>query len=90
MRDYLETLSDKLILSNMLCDLASIVLKNNYFENGQLEHHQKRGFDVGTKFAPLYSNSFMTGLENIIFQDSEFNTEICIKDLLHTQAGCKV
>ena len=30
---YLETRSDKLILSNNMCDLASIIL-NNYFENG--------------------------------------------------------
>ena len=34
MREYSETRSDKLILSNSPCDLASIVLKNNYFENG--------------------------------------------------------
>ena len=37
MREYLETRSDKWILSNKLCDLASI----NYFQNEQLEHHQK-------------------------------------------------
>ena len=29
MREYLETRSDKSILSNSLCDLAAIVLKNN-------------------------------------------------------------
>ena len=34
MPEYSETRSDKLILSNSPCDLASIVLKNNYFENG--------------------------------------------------------
>ena len=34
MRDYLETRSDKSILSNKLCDLESIILKNNQFENG--------------------------------------------------------
>ena len=33
MREYLETRSDKSILSNNMCDLANI-LKNNYFENG--------------------------------------------------------
>ena len=34
MREYLETRSDKSILSNSLCDLAIIILKNNYFDNG--------------------------------------------------------
>ena len=34
MCEGLETCSDKSILSNKLCDLASIILKNNYFENG--------------------------------------------------------
>ena len=59
MRGYLETRSDKSILSNSLCDLASIILK----KNRQLKYHQKRGFAIGTKFAPPYSNLFMTGLE---------------------------
>ena len=62
MREYLETRSDKSILSNNMCDLANI-LKNNYFENGQLKYHQKRGFAIGTKFSSPYSNLFMTGLE---------------------------
>ena len=57
MREYLETRSDKSILSNSLCDLASIILK----KNRQLKYHQKRGFVIGTKFAPPYSNLFMTG-----------------------------
>ena len=34
MHEYLETHSDKFILSNSLCVLASVILKNNYFENG--------------------------------------------------------
>ena len=34
MRKYLETSSDKSILSNSMCDLAKIILKNNYFGNG--------------------------------------------------------
>ena len=35
-REYLETRSDKSISSNSLCDLASFILKNNYFENEEL------------------------------------------------------
>ena len=34
MRKYLETSSDKSILSNSMSDLAKIILKNNYFGNG--------------------------------------------------------
>ena len=64
MREYLETRFDKLlILSSNMCDFASIILKNNCFENGHLKYHQKRGFAIWTKFAPPYSNLFMTGLE---------------------------
>ena len=60
MREYLETRSDKSILSNSWCNLAKIILKNNYFENGEFKYHQKRGFAIGTKFDPPYSNLFMT------------------------------
>ena len=44
MREYLEICSDKSVFSNSLSNLASIILKNNYFENGSLKYHQKRGF----------------------------------------------
>ena len=71
MREYLEIRSDKSILSNSLCDFATIILKNEYFENGELKYHQKRDFFVGSKFASLYSNLFMAELGKIIFQNSE-------------------
>ena len=70
--EYLETHFDKSISSNSLCDLASFILKNNYFENEELKDHQKRGFAIGTKFTPPYSNLFMEGLENTIFQNNGF------------------
>ena len=38
-REYLETCSDKSISSNTLYDLASFILKNNYFENEELKYH---------------------------------------------------
>ena len=41
-RECLETRSDKPISSNSLCDLASFILKNNYFENEELKYHQKK------------------------------------------------
>ena len=81
MREYLETRSDKSILNNSLCDLASIILKNNYFDNGDLKYHQKRGFAIGTKFAPPYSNLLMAGLEKRIFQYNEFETFMWLRYL---------
>ena len=59
MREYLETRSDKSILSNSLCDLASIISTKNSWS----KYHQKRGFAIRTKSAPLYSLLFMTELE---------------------------
>ena len=35
-REYLEARSNKSVSSNSLCDLASFILKNNYFENEEL------------------------------------------------------
>ena len=72
---------DKSILSNSLCNFASIILKNNYFESGELKYHQKRGFAIGTRFAPPYSNLFMTGLEKRIFQNSEFKLFLWLRYL---------
>ena len=79
MAEYIETRSDKLIFSNSLCNLASIILKNNYFENGSFKYHQKRGFTIGTKFPSPYSNLFVTGLEKKIFQKSEFKTFLWLR-----------
>ena len=79
MRGNLETRSDKSIFSNILCDIASIILKNNYFEIGQLKYHQKRGFAIGTKFASPYCNLFITWLEKRIFQNNEFKPFLCYK-----------
>ena len=69
MRGYLETRSNLSILNNSMYDLANITLKN-YFENGLLKYHQKKGFAIRTKFVPAYSDLFMTGLEKRIFQNS--------------------
>ena len=33
MGEYLESCSDKSISTNSLCDLASLILENNYSEN---------------------------------------------------------
>ena len=81
MRENLETCSNKSIFSNSLSDLAGIILKNNYLENGQLKYHPKRGFAIGTKFASPYSNLLITGLEKMIFQNSELKPSLWLRYL---------
>ena len=73
MAEYLETRDDKTISTKSLCDLASIVLKENYFELSSKIYHQKLGTAIGTKFAPPYANLFMAGLEKRIFENSGYH-----------------
>ena len=48
---FLETMGNKLILSNTLMELAEVVLKNNIFEFDEKTFKQKHGTAIGTKFA---------------------------------------
>ena len=73
MAEYLETRDNKTISTKSLCDLASIVLKENYFELSGKIYHQKLGTAIGTKFAPPYANLFMAGLEKRIFENSGYH-----------------
>ena len=73
MAEYLETREDETVSTETLCDLASIVLKENYFELSSKIYHQKLGTAIGTKFAPPYANLFMAGLEKRIFQNSGYH-----------------
>ena len=70
MRGYLETCSNLSILSNSMCDLSHIILKDYYFKDWLFKYHQKKGFAIRTKFVSPYSNLFMTGLEKRVFQNS--------------------
>ena len=73
MAEYLETRDDKTVSTKSLCDLASIVLKENYFELSSKIYHHKLGTAVGTKSAPPYANLFMSGLEKRIFENSGYH-----------------
>ena len=50
-------------------------------KSGELKYHQKRGFAIGTKFVPPYSNLFITGLEKKVFQNSEFKHFLWLRHL---------
>ena len=73
MAEYLETKEDKTVSTKSLCDLASIVLKENYFEVSSKIYHQKLGTAIGIIFAPPYDNFFMAGLENRICENSGYH-----------------
>ena len=78
---YLETREDKTVSSKSLCDLASIVLKENYSELSSKIYHQKLGTAIGTKFAPPYANLFMAGLEKHIFENSGYHPYLWLRFL---------
>ena len=81
MAEYLETREDKTVSTKSLCDLASIVLKENYFELSSKIYHQKLGTAIGTKFAPPYVNLFMAGLEKHIFENSGYHPYVWLRFL---------
>ena len=63
---------EKYISSDMLCNLAEVVLKSNIFKFGEKTLKQKRGSAIGTKFAPPYSILFIAELEDEILRKAEF------------------
>ena len=58
LRKQLDNRMKKYISSDMLCNLAEVVLKNNIFKYSKKVLEQKRGTAIGTKFAPPYSILF--------------------------------
>ena len=72
MKEFLNQREVKDISTKSLCDLATIILKNNFFEINEEVYHQLLGTAIGTKFAPTYANLFMAGLEKKIFENTNF------------------
>ena len=66
LRRFLELRDNKQISSNILKQLAEIVLKNNIFEFDEKDFKQVRATGLGTKFAPSYAILFMADLEEKI------------------------
>ena len=73
MAEYFKTRDNKTVSTKNLCDLASIVLKENYFDLSSKIYHQKLGTAIGTKFVLSYTNLFMAGLEKRIFENSWYH-----------------
>ena len=70
MSSYLNKREEHSDSTESLCQLAEIILKHNYFENGTEIYHQLLGTAIGTKFPPNYANLLMAGIEDKIFQQS--------------------
>ena len=62
MKKYLNQRGDQSVSTNSLCNLARIILAENYFELGEDIYHQKLGIAIVTKFAPPYVNLVTSGL----------------------------
>ena len=60
--------------SDMLCDLAEVVLKNNNFHFGKIiiKAKKKKRTVMGMKFVHPYNILFMVELEENIFRKVEF------------------
>ena len=63
LRNVLEKISNKNVSTDILTELAELVLQNNYFEFNERYLKQIRGTAIGTKFAPPYAIIYMAALE---------------------------
>ena len=60
----LESRIQKIIPSEDLIEMASFILKNNFFEFNDVVMQQISGTAIGTKFGPPYACIFMDQIEN--------------------------
>ena len=66
LKDFLDSRVDKQVTTDILIELAELVLKNNIFEFFDKTYKQIRGTAIGTKFAPPYAVLFIAALEEKI------------------------
>ena len=76
LRKFLDARKEKKVTTEILLELAEIVLKNNIFQLNEKTLKQLRRTAIGTKFAPPYAIIFMTDLEERILEDIELQTRI--------------
>ena len=81
MKTFLNERDNKPVRTESLCDLAKLILKENYFELRDEVFRQILGTAIGTKFAPTCANIFMAGLERKIFESGEFNPFVWLRFL---------
>ena len=81
MKEFLNQRDVKDISTKGLCDLAKVILKNNFFQLGEEVYHQLLGTGIETKFAPTYTNLFMAGLEKMVFENTNFKSLLWLRYL---------
>ena len=69
-RQALNEREDQEMPTNLIVDLAELVLKNNNFEFNGNHYLQTLGTAIGTKMAPAYANLFMDRLERRLISES--------------------
>ena len=81
MEEFLNQREVKDISTKSLCDLATTILKNNFFEISEKVYYRLLGTAIGTKFAPTYANLFIAGLEKKIFENTNFKPLLWLRYL---------
>ena len=81
MRYYLSDRMVQNVSTESLCNLAKIVLENNFFEFGEKKFKQKLGTAIGTKFAPPYANLFMARLEEDFLEKAPYKPYLWLRYL---------
>ena len=81
MKTFLNERDNKPVSTKRLCDLAKLILKENYFEVGDEAYCQILGIAIRTKFEPTYANIFMAGLERKIFERGKINPFVWLRFL---------
>ena len=66
MKQYLNLKKDHSISTNSLCNVAHIILTENYFEIGTDLYQKKLGTVIDMKFALQYANCLWLDLEKDI------------------------
>ena len=81
MEEFLNQREVKDISTKSLCDLATTIVKNNFFEISEKVYYRLLGTAIGTKFAPTYANLFIAGLEKKIFENTNFKPLLWLRYL---------
>ena len=81
MKEFLKLGEVKDISTKSLCDLATTILKNNFFKIGGEVSHQLLETAIETKFTPNCFSLFIAGLEKKIFKNANFKLFLWLRYL---------
>ena len=77
LRYYMESRETQLPSTELIIDLAELVLTKNYFKFENEFYLQKQGVSMGSPFSPNYANLFMGKFEeDYVYKDNPYGTYI--------------